>query len=268
MELCPPYKLHVYLVKTCNLITSLCLIAAISQVTLGSISPLSARPLPKTQILASIASLPQGPFIVEMQDGKEFIESMCQAADNLNDYSFQFEMTVYKLNGEQKEAGNFYFKKPRLIRLEETGNFKKGAVAVLQRDGKVRAHLGGALGFFVVTLTPESDYLRSANEYPLVASDFISLAQFLKNWLKEGMISRVTEKPVLLNGYINKVHVIEMYKQNNPHEVHKRVFVDEITKLPVQWYDFRDGRLWSKSLFKNVKTNTGLEDTLFNIKDH
>lgn len=218
--------------------------------------------------MSSIATRPQGPFIVDMQDAKDFIDTMCQAAEFLNDYSFQFEMTVYKPHGEVKEEGRFYFKKPRLIRLEEVGDYKKGAVAVLQSNGKVKAHLGGALKFFVVTLDPNSDYLRSANEYPMAGSDFLSLAQFLKDWHKEGMHSRVTDKPLALEGHPNKVHVVEMYRPNNAKEVFKRVFVDEKTKLPVQWYDFRDGHLWSKSIFKDVKTNIGLDDTFFQIKEH
>lgn len=214
----------------------------------------------------TVAGLPQGPLIVEMVDGGELVDQMCKAARDLSNYSFQSVMTVYKKHGPVKEVANFYFKKPRLIRVEVTAGEKKGALAVLRADGKVRAHLGGLLKLFVVTLDPHAAELNSANGYPMVDSDFLSIAEFLQNWLKQGIRSRVSADPMQLDGSNMPVYVLEMYKGNDQRRVLKRVFVDAKTYLPVEWYDYQGAELWSKSVFKNVRTNIGLKDDLFRWK--
>jgi len=199
------------------------------------------------------------------KDGATFVDSMYNAAAALNSYSFRYQMQVVKKKTPVVEEGNLYFKHPRLIRVEEIGPYKNGAIAVLGGDGKVRAHLGGALKYFVVTLDPHSSELRSANGYPMVDSDFLSLAAFLKNWVKEGIKARVTEKPAPLNGNGKPVQVLEMYKAEAPERVLKRVFVDPDSFLPVLWHDFQGGELLSVSSWSNVSLNVALSDELFKL---
>ncbi|HEY9870918.1 MAG TPA: hypothetical protein V6D08_17265 [Candidatus Obscuribacterales bacterium] len=220
----------------------------------------------KSAITTTLAGLPAGPLMVEMKDGRDFIQNMVSAARRLGDYSFQSEMIVYKAKGQVREATNFYFKRPRLMRVEVTEGPKKGAVAVLRSDGKVRAHLGGAFKFFVVTLEPHASELNSANDYPMVDSDLISLAEFLDNWVKQGIRSRVSADSMTLDGTNRQVYVLEMYKDNDQGRVLKRVFVDANTLLPVEWYDYANGQLWSKSVFKNIRPNIALNDKLFVLR--
>jgi len=214
----------------------------------------------------AIAGVTHGPLIIDMEDGKEYIDKMVKAAHALNEYRFNSEMTVYKDGKTVVETSDFYFKRPRLIRVEITSGPKKGAVAVLRADGKVRAHLGGALKFFVVTLDSHSEQLNSANEYPMVDSDFTSLAEFLANWSNQGIKSRASKQPIRHDGLDKLVTVVEMYKDNDAGRVLKRIFVDSDSYLPVEWYDYRDGALWSRSVFTNLVINPGLKDSLFDIK--
>ncbi|MEZ4534130.1 MAG: hypothetical protein R3D26_03845 [Cyanobacteriota/Melainabacteria group bacterium] len=117
-------------------------------------------------------------------DGASLIERMHQRATALRNYSFNYKMKVFKKNGSVLESGSFYFKKPNYIRLEEKGPYKKGAVAIIgpNTDGRVKAHLGGGLKLFVVDLSPDSGLLKSANGHPMVQSDFLSLAECLKDY--------------------------------------------------------------------------------------
>jgi len=62
------------------------------------------------------------------------------------------------------------------------------------------------------------------------------------------------------------VILVEMYKDNDAGRVLKRIFVDADSYLPVEWYDYRDGQLWSKSVFTNLVINPELKDSLFDIK--
>jgi hypothetical protein len=116
-----------------------------------------------------------------------FIDRMLKAADSYKDYVFEYEMTNYK-GKKLNEKGKFYFKKPRMMRLEEVGSFRKGSIAVMGSGGKIKAKPGGALSFMTVDLAPSSDYLRSANGYPMVDSDLTSLAQALKTFIEKGLL--------------------------------------------------------------------------------
>jgi hypothetical protein len=198
------------------------------------------------------------------KDGTQFIEDFHKTTDALDNYSFNFEMTANKGNNTVKEQGKFLFKKPRQMRIEITSGPKKGSVAILGKDGKVRGHLGGPLSFFKATLSPDSDMLRSANGYPMVDSDFASLTAYLKNMLKKGNAGAVTPKPVTVQGIPSAVHILDMYQDGSKQLLLKRIFINPNTNLPVQWHDFVDGKLLSVSKWDNIKTNLQLTDEQLN----
>ncbi len=199
------------------------------------------------------------------KDASPFIDRMLKAADSYPDYVFDFTMVNIK-GKKQTEVGKFYFKKPRLIRLEEVGNFRKGSVAVLGANGKVRAKPGGTFKFVSVELAPNSDLLRGANGYPMVDSDLTSLAEALKKFIdKDGCVARVTENPVATSGD-SKNYMLEVYHKSLEGQIFKRVAVDPKSMLPVEWWDYIDGQLSSYSVWNNFKGNVGLSDDLFTLK--
>ncbi|HEY9788421.1 MAG TPA: hypothetical protein V6D17_23735 [Candidatus Obscuribacterales bacterium] len=216
------------------------------------------------QLVGVLSGASPNAAVKEMKDGSGFIEKMYAAADLLNDYSFDYRMTVYKSDKTVIEGGDFFFKKPKLMRLEVTEGKRDGAVAVLSADGRVRAKLKG-MGFLsMVSLAPYSSFLRSANGYPMVDSDFLSLAQALRSYLREGVTSKVTAAPVSVATLPHAVHILEMYKHE---QLWKRVYVDLDSHLPLEWYDYDDnGKLYALSTWHNFKSNLGLSDQLFTIK--
>lgn len=200
----------------------------------------------------------------EKEEATVFINKMYNAAYALKSYSFKYTMKVYKKNKTVVEKGNFFFKKPGLIRIEETGSYKKGAVACLTANGRVKARLGGPLRFFVADLPPRSKSLLSANGYPMVESDYVSLATALKRFLKEGVIAQVTTGPVRIDGVNEPVYILEMTKSG---KLWKKVAVSPKTTLPLQWWDYADsGSLWSYSTWTDFKADKQLADSLFNLK--
>lgn len=196
-----------------------------------------------------------------MADGVEFINRMATAADSYQTYYFEYKMTAFK-HGTVVEEGKLWFKKPHLLRLEETGQFKHGCVALLTPSGKVKAHAGGALSIFTVDLSPKSSMLLSANGYPMVKSDLYSLAVALKQFLAEGDTSKVTEAPVQINSQSEKVFILEVYQEHG-NQIYKRVAVDSKSILPVEWWDFEGGKLVSHSVWKTFKGNIPLDNALF-----
>lgn len=196
-------------------------------------------------------------------DGNDFIQAMYKAADSLENYSFQYTMRVYKNKKTVIEKGSFWYKKPGLIRLEEKGPYKKGAVAVLCKNGKVKAHLGGGLSLLVVELDPMSGLLRSANGHPMVQSDFRSLCQALKSYVEKNMKISVSNKPVVIDQSGNAFRILEIYKTD---KLWKRVAVDPDSLMPKQWWDYEDGSLHSYATWDKLVTRANLPDTLFTVK--
>jgi outer membrane lipoprotein-sorting protein len=214
------------------------------------------------ELLGNISGIGINKTENETKDGAAFVESTLNAANALDDYSFHYKMTCFKSSKPVTEEGDFYFRKPKLMRLVQTAGPKQGSIAVLGKDGKVKAHMGGALKLFVVTLDPDSDLLKSANGWPMVRSDFASLAQAIKDYLKDGMTSKVNTQSVLSDD--KKVFVVEVYKTNG--ELYKRYNVDSQSLIPVEWWDFQGGKLYAHSNWSDIKTNQNLPDSLFTIK--
>lgn len=207
---------------------------------------------------------PHVQLIETMKDGEAFVNNMYREAERLNDYSLSFETKTFKKGATVVEAGNLYFKKPKLMRLEETGEFNRGAVAVIGKDGKARAHAGGLASVITVTMNPDDKMLDAANGDRMEDSDFASLARILLNRLKQGAAARVSDKPVAVAGIAEPTYVVEIFMPNEPKIVLKRIFVNPGTNLPVRWddYDYKEPCL---SVWRDVKTNIGLKDDLFKL---
>jgi outer membrane lipoprotein-sorting protein len=198
------------------------------------------------------------------EDGAQFIDKMCSSAEALDNYSSAYDMVVYKENQTVNESGVFSFKKPRLMRVEVEKGPKKGSVAILALDGKVHGHLGGALKFFRAALSPDSELVRAANGFPMVGTDFYSLAAYLKNMLKEADHSRVSKGPLQTSKGTTATYVLDMYTTKSGKDLLlKRIYTDPHTYLPLYWEDYIDGKLWSESSWHNLKTNIEFPDTFF-----
>jgi outer membrane lipoprotein-sorting protein len=196
-------------------------------------------------------------------DGSSFLQDMADAVASMKGYSFTYNTTVYKNGGKTvNQEGNFYFKQPRLIRVEMTGSYKRGAVAVLGKDGKVRGHLGGALSAFTMTLSPDSDMLVGANGYPLIDSDFGGMVNVMKRFQQQGCKVRVTDNPVSVEGQTSKVYVLEFYQGS---QLYKRAYIDPKSLLPLEWFDYQNGQLFARTVWKNVKMDQNIADAMFQL---
>jgi len=214
--------------------------------------------------LKSISFTAQGPLVESMKEGNAFIETMGKEIDRMNDYSLTFETKTFKRGSTITEAGRLFFKKPKMMRIEETGEYNKGSIAVIQKDGKARAKGGGITGLVVLTLRPDDKMLDAANGDKMEDSDLASLVRILKERLRSGQTARVSEKPVTSAGVSEPAYILELFKASDPKTCLKRVWVDPSTYLPLRWddYDYAEPCL---STWKNVKANIGLSDDLFKL---
>ncbi len=248
------------------LLSVLCLIAVIASGAL-SVSAANDQSHSASHHLLSSASDAKATPVATFTDGHGFVQHMMNAADSLESYSFNYKMSALKDNKTLVEKGDFYFKKPKLMRLEVTEGKRKGSVAVLQADGRVHGKAPG-LGFLasMITLAPDSKFLKSVNGYPMVDSDFCSLARALKKFLDDGATAKITTHTVSERLAHQPSHLIEVYTDKTQTQLFKRVFVDATSYLPVEWYDYEDGKLSSESSWQNFKSDPGLPATLFSLK--
>jgi len=217
-----------------------------------------------TRELTANASVPAPQLIGKssnMIDGISFIDKCKKASDSYTDYSFDYTQTVYKSKKPAVETGTVWAKKPLLKVVVKSGS-KAGCIAVLQANGQVRARGSGAFGLITVTLSPDSDMLRSANGWPMAESDFSSIWKAMQGYAKEGCPAKVSQDAVDEPSQTSKVYVLEMTKQNG--QMYKRALINPQTTLPVEWWDYQNGQVYAHSLWNDFKGNQGLSDAFFN----
>lgn len=203
----------------------------------------------------------------EAASGREaasFLETMRKAAAELNDYVFQTEMVCYKKRSVVRESADYYFKKPRLIRLEVTSGPRKGALAVLKKDGKVHGHLGGFFRFISGEVDSKSGLVNGENGYCMMDSDFLTLIVAVQDMLFAGHVATVGVQANMSAGRNCRLNVLDIYRlPKSPKNLIKRVLVNPQTFLPEEWQEFIDGRMSSRTVWKNLRVNCGLNDDLF-----
>lgn len=243
----------------------ICLLLSLSFVNPGLAEGTQISPAKAKQAVSALASI-TGLHSQEMsRDGADFLQEMHDAAEALKSYSFQSHQTVFKSDKVIEENSRFYFKKPRQIRAEELGPFKKGSVAVLLKNGKVKGHLGGIMSKFVATVSSDSEWVRSANDYPLVDSDFLGMANVMLQFVKAGKKCLATETPVSVKSQPAPVYVIELYTNPQKDELMKRAYIDPQTLLPVEWFDYKNGKLFAHTRWKDVQLNIDIDDSKFDL---
>jgi outer membrane lipoprotein-sorting protein len=225
---------------------------------------MDAQSAANTKLLAAFSA--PGQMMVERTiDANDFVKDMTEAAAALKAYSFDYETQVFKGKKVIDQQGSFYFKQPpRMLRVEMTGDYKHGSVAVLGRDGKIRGHLGGALGAFTITIAPDSDMLLGANGYPLVDSDFAGMCKVIQGFIAQGCKARVSDHPVSVEGQSRKVYVLEITRPNSS-ELYKRAYIDPQSMLPLEWFDYQNNQLFARTVWKDLKIDPGIKDDVFKI---
>jgi outer membrane lipoprotein-sorting protein len=198
----------------------------------------------------------------ETTDGKPFIDKCLKASDSYSDYTFNYVQHVSKGSGVT-EKGTVWVKKPALLKCDVLSGPNSGAVAIFN-NGVVHAHPGGILKIFTVALKPDDARLKSANGWPMVESDFSSVWKAMQKYSREGCPSKVSAEPVSVPSQSINVLVLEMTKANG--QMYKRALVDPKTMLPVEWWDYVDGKIYAHSNWTDFKGNQGLSETFFTMK--
>lgn len=201
------------------------------------------------------------------KSGAPFVAKMLATADALKDYTFNSNIITFKGTHQVSQQGRYFFKQPNLVRIEVTkGGFRKGAVLVRDKSGKIIGRGGGLFKGFKIQMKENHRWLKSANGFSMIEVDYETLLRDLTDELKQGQKSFITAGPVKVEGWntrLYKMDVIDPAKSKN--EITQRILVDPKRNLPVEWHLFRKSKPLSITKWTNIKTNSGLSDELFKL---
>jgi outer membrane lipoprotein-sorting protein len=231
-----------------------------------------ASSAPTQPVLA--ASIGPRSFITEinlkdkMADGHALLERMHSAASRVEDYSCDCTLWNFKNKRPSQSDGRFYYKKPEQVRVEAvTRDYRNGSV-VVRRDGRIRGMGGGMLRSLKMNLDEDSRVLRLPNGYCVVKTDFPSLFEDVKQSIKNGCLCRATAVPTEVPTAEGRqsLYVFEVYRRTaSGEELVHRVLINPQLMLPIEWAVYKNGRIITTNLFKNLSTNKGLSKDLFTI---
>lgn len=91
------------------------------------------------------------------------------------------------------------------------------------------------------------------------------MSQVMVNFVKNGKKSLVTGSPVKVTGQPKPVYIIELYTDTSKKQLMKRAYIDPENLLPVEWFDYKDGKLFAHTNWRNLHLNTELNDSLFQL---
>ena len=186
---------------------------------------------------------------------QELVAGMRRRFEELKDYQCEMINTKYKNGQPKSESNNYYFKKPQLIRLEVTSGKDKGAIAVYNKKGKVRAHAGGILGLFTITMEPNDKRLQDDDGSTFVDSHLGSTIKDIESIIA-GTKATVTE---IDRG--KRLYQLEIDRGDK----RDLILIDPQLMLPIEWQSLRGGRPDSKTEWKNLRIDLGLSDSLFEL---
>ncbi len=203
----------------------------------------------------------------EQVDGKGFLAGLLKTAAGFEDYTYK-SLVVTFLGGKQVEkSGNFFFKKPNLVRVEDdSGSGALGSLVVRQADGRIRGSAGPGLRFLKMTLSKDSHFLQLPNGYNVIDSDLTSLLRTIDREVNSGSTIKVTKTPVPARKTGELAYVVDVTAGSGESaRLTDRIIVNPQTNVPTEWDVFRGGSLLSITYFGNFRANVGLADSLFKL---
>jgi outer membrane lipoprotein-sorting protein len=188
-------------------------------------------------------------------DAKEILTALHHKLDSIKDYQYQINYVRSRNGAKSIEGYNYFFKRPNLIRLEVTAGKDKGSLAILTASGKVRAHSGGMLGIFTVTMEPNDKRLQDEDGYTIADSGLQKIIKEMESKLA-GNSSTVVELD-----HDKKLYQLQIERGS----FHDQILVDMQTSLPMEWLTTQNGQFYGKSEWRNWQINIGLADSLFQL---
>ncbi|MBB6479700.1 LolA family protein [Spirochaeta isovalerica] len=195
------------------------------------------------------------------EDPWRIVGRMEKMLSEIEDY--QCRMYEWSVKGRKEEIRyiNFYFKKPRLIRMDiirGNRNGDDGSIAVLEEDGKVTGRKGGILSPFAVKVEKDSPLATTIRGVAFDQSDAIAAWERLVG-LKDSsrLIFTVEAEGWLFDFSLNEP------ENGITREV---LFISKNNLMPLYTKSFEGRNLVQHVVWRSYLINTGLPRELFHVR--
>jgi len=231
---------------------------------------LASTPIAK-EIFVLILALPfclcaiaQAQGEVGYADGTPFLHRLLDEANSWSDYSCLTEMHNIKPHSITVTHTKLIYKKGPQVRIEIQGGFRHGTVLARNAEGKCSGRGGFFLGGIPIKIEPNSNMLNLPSGYNALRADFPETYAEMKELVGKGYMCKYTPEPVEDSELGKKVVLLELYAPDR--FMTEKVYLSPDEKhLPLRWDSLKEGRVKSKTWFRNMKINTGVKDQLFKL---
>lgn len=176
---------------------------------------------------------------------------------------YQCRMYEWSAKGRREEIRyiNFYFKQPRLIRMDIIKGNRSGdtgSIGVLRSNGKVQGRKGGLLSPFVISVDKESALATTIRGVTFDQSDAKAALERLR-FLMERSRLRFSGKE---EGWLFDFHLVE------PEEgiTRETLFLSSENIMPLYTESFEGDELVQTVQWRSYIINAGLPDEFFDVR--
>jgi outer membrane lipoprotein-sorting protein len=198
-------------------------------------------------------------------DTETLLNKMQSAYARVTDYQANVEVRTVQPQGSVETKKFLYtFKKPHRIRLDFESPHSGMILLFPDQKGKVAIYPSGWARIFSFHLAPDSSLLMDLSNQRIDQTDIGLLIKNLSRSLKDQRRGPVQFQED--NAHI-EVRVLADDHFRKGQETLYHFFIDRNLWLPIAVQEFTpDGRLKRAVIFRNLRINTGISDSFFQIE--
>lgn len=193
---------------------------------------------------------------------RSVVEAFAAMYESLSDYQCRMEEECWQGNRHEERTINFYFKKPRLIRMDILKGNRfgdTGSVGVYRGDGKVRGRKGGLLGFLAITVDKHDPQATTVRGLAFDESDLQATLEKMRFHLAESACTLSTA------GGIHELAFEPRDPSRNGGVTKDVIRLDAATLLPVSSDSWEGDRRVQHAEWSSYLIDAGLPDQLFDV---
>jgi hypothetical protein len=202
------------------------------------------------------------PSLAEPPTVRSVVEAFASMYESLSDYQCRMEEECWLGSRHEERTINFYFKRPRFIRMDILKGNRfgdTGSVGVYRGDGKVRGRKGGLLGFLAVTVDKYDPQATTVRGLAFDDSDLQATLEKMRFHLAESACALST------SGGIHELTFEPRDPSRNAGVTKDIIRLDTVTLLPSSSDSWEGERLVQHAEWSSYLLDVGLPDKLFDV---
>lgn len=216
-------------------------------------------------MLLALIMLSSAVFSESPLSHRDILDNYYKKYTSIDDYQCRLMEWCYKGKNYEKRVINFYFKKPRNIRMDIVfGNkpFDSGSSGVFRGGDKVTGHKGGILSGVPLRVSKYDPLSTTIRGTTFDQSDLQSIAERLENHIRTNSSIKIN----IVNGEEFEFTCISVNPSDHEGISKDIIRLNRNTLLPSYCDRYEGDRIVQHTIWKYYIVNAGLPDELFTIK--